>query len=140
VQVPSDVVLDQSFFEEYFRAHPDKVKAVLAAVDGAAEPFMESDDDDDEESDDDDDDDEDLEVADGGGSAHMTATEHRQVTLGLVEGMTGLAKAKESQEKLLLHHENRFDRLEKRINALERQRQDESKSKSAGGFLGGIFS
>jgi hypothetical protein len=82
----------------------------------------------------------DLEVADGGGSAHMTATEHREVTLGLVEGMTGLAKAKQSHEMLLLNHEDRFNRQEKRINALERQREDESKSKSAGGFLGGIFS
>ena len=47
--------------------------------------------------------------------------------------MTGLAKAKESQEKVLLHHE-------KRIKDLERQREDESQSKSAGGILGGFFS
>lgn len=90
MQAPSDVAnlpLDnKSLFVEYFRAHPDKGDAVLSAALAGAEPFMESDDDDEE----------DLEVADGGGSDHMTAMEQRQVTLGLVKGIRGLAKAKQS--------------------------------------------
>ena len=45
---------DEFFFVEFFRAHPEKVEAVLSAAFAAAEPFRESDDDVD------DDDDEDL--------------------------------------------------------------------------------
>ena len=51
---PSDIInllVDKSYLEKLFRAHPEKVDAVLSAMFAAAEPFMESDDDDDDDED-----------------------------------------------------------------------------------------
>ena len=130
---PSDIInhlVDKSYLEKLFRAHPEKVDAVLSAAFAAAEPFMESDD---EESDEDDDDDD--EESDDDDDNDQEELKWEDAAPLFVAALKGLRNGRHAERK------NAEQQLQqKQINDLQRQREDEAKSKSAGGFLGGIFS
>ena len=117
---PPDIInllVDNSYLEKLFRAHPEKVEAVLSAVLDAAEPFMEPDE---EESD----------------------SKQAQLVINNLhhEGLCKLAKSHKGLSKKVSEVQGGQQLQQKQINDLQRQREDEAKSKSAGGFLGGIFS
>lgn len=129
---PSDIInhlVDKSCLEKLFRAHPDKVDAVVCAVLDAAKPFMESDD---EESDEDDDDDEESDDDDDNDQEELKWEDAAPLFVAALKGLRNgrHAERKNAEQQL----------QQKQINDLQRQREDEAKSKSAGGFLGGIFS
>ena len=113
---------DESFFVEYYRTHPEKVDAVLSAAFAAAEPFMESDE---EESD-----------------SELEVEKQAQLVINNLhnEGLLKLAKSHKGLTKKVSEVQGGQQLQQKQINDLQRQREDEAKSKSAGGFLGGIFS
>ena len=56
------------------------------------------------------------------------------------EGLLKLAKSHKGLTKKVSEVQGGQQLQQKQINDLQRQREDEAKSKSAGGFLGGIFS
>ena len=95
---------------------------MLSAVLDAAEPFMESDE---EESD-----------------SELEADKQAQLQINNLhtEGLCKLAKSHRGLTKKVSELQGDQQLQQKQINDLQRQREDEAKSKRAGGFLGGIFS
>ena len=118
---------DESFFAEYYRAHPEKVDAVLSAAFAAAEPFMESDDDDDGDDGDDD---------DGSDDSSTGRYGVPEAVRGLVKGISKVAQSQADQVQAQVATQEQVNTLRRQVNTLEHQQR----AKNGGGFFGGLFS
>ena len=118
---------DQSFFAEYYRAHPEKVDAVLSAAFAAAEPFMESDDDDDGDDGDDD---------DGSDDSSTGRYGVPEAVRGLAKGISKVAQSQADQVQAQVATQEQVNTLRRQVNTLEHQQR----AKNGGGFFGGLFS